>query len=383
MKQSEFIQVLGSFFADVRGICGTEGTFHAALYHQLIKYGVRPLDMARSLRFGGETLDLAIFDDTEGGRNVATIIEFKGGAQGKRNALKGYVQAGKPIKALRKIVDCGAANVSGWLVFIDLPELGTALNEAMCLDAAERAARQGIGFAYYNASRKEFLVCEPNENCREVPIALNENAGNTTRSAPNHFSIHDAMRTLASTSVQMAGAEDNYACQLYSALRLQGLGSEQVALETYFNLASIDGSRMQLRPDLTIFDSGVKGRFNLYRNGDINLSNDRIKLQNLRTLVEIKGGAALDNSGEKKVAQAYLADIQKLIDWRALVNSAFIAHDVELAAASTYVFLGIDNRAEPLSSEALTAVQQKSREAGVDMYYVHRGNLEASPITSL
>jgi hypothetical protein len=70
------------------------------------------------------------------------------------------------------------------------------------------------------------------------------------------------------TEVPLAAIEvKNVTVLLHDCLRNVGFGTAQLSLETYFSFAAQDGSRMQDRPDLVVFDADFDGRFNLYKGG--------------------------------------------------------------------------------------------------------------------
>lgn len=128
---------------------------------------------------------------------------------------------------------------------------------------------------------------------------------------------------------------------------------------------------MQERPDLVVFDAGFDGRFNLYRDGDIRRSNDAHKLAHIDTIVEVKGGAAMDKKSDKGVMQAYLDDIRKLGRWRDRAAAARKGTQVKT------IFLGVDARMRSLSAESVAVLVAESRKLGGGLIYFGRDRLEA------
>lgn len=82
-------------------------------------------------------------------------------------------------------------------------------------------------------------------------------------------------------------SEANFASLLYHHLLQAGHRSTQICTEMYTANLVKDGTR----PDLVIFDEAISGRFNYFKDCDKSQSNTQLKIDNLRCIVEIKGGA--------------------------------------------------------------------------------------------
>jgi len=159
------------------------------------------------------------------------------------------------------------------------------------------------------------------------------------------------------------GHEANNAALLYNCLRTSGFGVAQLSLETYFSFAA-QGSRMQDRPDIVVFDGDFDGRFNLYKGGNAKQSNDQHKLAHIETIFEIKSGAAMAKKGTNAVMKDYLADISKLCRWRDL--AAKTRNGTKLQA----VFMGVDVRASGLPDDAVDTLVNESRKLGTGLIYI-------------
>lgn len=92
---------------------------------------------------------------------------------------------------------------------------------------------------------------------------------------------------------KIQSSEANFAALLYHHLILSGHLPTQLCTEMYTANLLKDG----IRPDLVIFDEEISGRFNYYKDCDKNQSNTQLKINHLRCVVEIKGGAQQHESG--------------------------------------------------------------------------------------
>jgi len=150
---------------------------------------------------------------------------------------------------------------------------------------------------------------------------------------------------------KIQSSEANYASLLYMHLVHSGFGPGQICTEMYTANLVKEGTR----PDLVIFDEGIQGRFNYYKDCDKRQSNTQVKLDNLKCVVEIKGGSQQHESGlgkyfrhdplckallndpitRKKTQNCALAiDVEKLGMWSSHFGDAGEGRD--------YVFLAID-----------------------------------------
>ena len=136
--------------------------------------------------------------------------------------------------------------------------------------------------------------------------------------------------------------EANYVANIYNLLRKEGLEACQISLETYFDFARVN-SAMPKRPDITLFDSGFDGLFNLYKDGNKDTPNDIHKIKFLNTLIEIKGSESLNAKNEKARFDAYSADIDKLKKWQELISQ-------KTKKKIQTCFIAVDTNDKPLSN---------------------------------
>jgi len=146
-------------------------------------------------------------------------------------------------------------------------------------------------------------------------------------------------------------SEANYAVLLYHHLLNSGYSYKQVCTEMYSANIVKDGTR----PDVVIFDDGIDGRFNYFKNCDRKQSNTDLKIEKLRCVIEIKGGAQQHESGlgkyfkddplcknllsdpvkRKKTQNCALPiDVEKLGMWASHFGDSKLGKD--------YIFLAID-----------------------------------------
>lgn len=373
MSQS-LLKALPQYFGDISRICGTEKTFHAALFYHLRRQGFQVAQLHRSRRLNQHTMDLIItaHDDPE---CITDIVELKGGAYGNRSALAGYASEERTIPAIDKLRR-RPPNSHGWFACVDLPELGLAMGRRELDIAIGHARKDELGFIYFDASRSDFTLHTPDGS--ETVTTIEPGVAHASTVAGNNC-LEASIASLAESSAVAKGSEDTYLCQLYSALRTHGITAQQVALETYFTLACNGEHKMQLRPDLTTFDRGIDGRFNLYPNGDTSRTNDPIKLQHLRLVVELKGSVALDKQSDNKVASAYQRDVVKLKKWRQLIHNGIDHHKIIRHDAPRYVFIAVDNRRLPLAQRLLESLSKEAEQSDVEFNYIHRGQVVVAP----
>lgn len=373
MQNLDLIPIFQDFFADMRNVCGTEKTFHAGFYHQLMRSGLNPSQISREFRTANCTVDFVLYD--ENCRRITDLFEFKGGAYGTRSSLHDTVSPDYPIRDLEKLVAAKPTGARSWFVCIETPELGIALHGDAAIRVSERATKRGIGFIYCNPESGHFLYRSPGRELEQIDLG---DLGSVPRfqSAPPSLGAESCVMTdFAAKAAHTVGAEDNFANLLYSTIRGQGAKSQQVALETYFNLAAVKQSRMQLRPDLTLFKEDVDGRFNLYRNGNPTATNDPVKLKNLRAIVEIKGSASLERQGPAQVVKAYRRDIEKLGTWRTLIDKGCQEFRISLREKPEYLLIGIDNRKSSLDQKVVSALRTEAKRSKVTFHYIYRGSI--------
>ena len=144
-------------------------------------------------------------------------------------------------------------------------------------------------------------------------------------------------------------SEANFASLFYHHLLLAGHIPSQICTEMYTANLVKDG----VRPDLVIFDEAISGRFNYYKDCDKNQSNTQLKIDHLRCVVEIKGGAQQHESGLGKYFETDLLcdSLRSNPEKRAKTQNCAHAIDIEKLGmwsshfgnnGRDYVFLAID-----------------------------------------
>jgi len=369
--------LLAAVFADSALFCGKEDVIHAIIYHQLLKAGWSPLRIAREQALSGNRVDVVLFGDRVRGDFATTTepplaaIEVKGGAYGYRNALKMEIDAGGYCTDMAKLKAEAERGIECWFLCVDMPELGRAVSPQKVGQMSEHCAAHGLSFGYYCQGEERFYVSRPGQKLAEPPIA--PVVATTSRSGTDFLLDPHApqLAALARNCLAANGHEANVTVLLYDCLRDAGFGTPQLSLETYFSFAAQDGSRMQDRPDLVVFDADFDGRFNLYKGGDMRKSNDAHKLAHIDTLFEVKGGAAMDKKGDKAVMQAYLGDIRKLVRWRAGAEA------VRPGTRVKTVFLAVDGRTRSLAAATVDTLANECRTLGSGLIYIGRDRIEA------
>ena len=369
--------LLAGVFSDTSLFCGKEDVIHAIIHHQLMKSGIPLQRIAREQALSGNRVDVVLFGNGVNGDFSTTLckalaaIEVKGGAYGNRNALKDEIDATGYCKDMEKLKVEAAKGIECWFLCVDMPELGRAVSPPKVGLVAEQCAAHGLSFAYYCQGEGSFHVSRPRQKLTSVPVGVISPASNAggTGFLLDRKSPKLAMLTRQCLSVN--GNEANITALLYDCLRSTGFGVAQLSLETYFSFAAQNGSRMQERPDLVVFNADFDGRFNLYKAGDIRQSNDVHKLAHIDTIFEVKGGAAMNKKSDKVIMQAYLDDIRKLERWRDGAATARKGTRVKT------VFLGVDGRARGLPADSIATLVGESRKSGSGLIYVGRERLEA------
>ena len=275
------------------------------------------------------------------------------------------IDASGYCKDMAKLKADAARGIECWFLCVDMQELGRAVSPFKVELVSEQCTAHGLSFAYYCQGELNFHVSRPNQKLASLPVAK---AVATSSSRGVDFLLDrngPKLAVLARQCLAVSGHEANHAVRLYDVLRNAGFGVEQLSLETYFSFAAPEGSRMQDRPDLVVFDAAFDGRFNLYNGGDMRRSNDAHKLAHIETIFEVKGGAAMDKKSDKAVMQAYLDDIHKLGRWR--VGAATARKGTRVKT----VFLGVDGRAQGLSADAVATLASESQKTGNGLIYVN------------
>lgn len=362
--------IFGSFFRDTAGVCGHENTFHANFMHQLLVSGLPAESVAREYKFGTQRVDIALFADHGGGswrtqEDLRIAIEFKGGAYNTRNALRDTIDADGYCDDIGKLVPLRKRGIECWFVCIDVIELGISLSLGARGRVARQCASHGIHFAYYAQGESSFLIS------RDGDIQYHQLPPATIASAllPHAARWDDCLPQLAQLLRQPLASEDTYTGMVYHALQCTGFAAGQLSLETYFSCAKGTG-RMQLRPDLCVFNSQVNGRFNLYQRGDASRSNDGIKIGNLHTLIEVKGSSATERLSDHAFAKLIDADIKKLVSWRKRIQESGYLPSMSGARQPEYVMIAVDNRQKAMGAAALGLLQQLSAQNSIHFHYM-------------
>lgn len=359
-------QQLAGFFAEADSICGSEDTLHALFSHHLIMSGVDHRTVCREYRLNKSPVDIVIFDKAPNDEGVPKVaIEFKGGAYGTRNALFDTIDTIGHCRDLDKLQPFADAGMACWFICVDMAELGIALNDAARRKVAEQCRKRGICFAYFCHGEDQYLL-ETGTGLLEHKRAVSTEQ-KTPKTCPVPFGQDTPwVKRLGSLCAGVDGSEDTYIALAYHALRESNYNVEQLSLETYFNCAG-GGSRMQLRPDMSMFDLEVRGRFNLYRNGDPRAPNDAHKLAHLRAIVEVKGSAATAKLSDKRLAAQVQADITKLAGWRTRLCAA---HPTSRARDAAYIMLVVDKARRGTGGAYGAALRKNASDAGVELIYL-------------
>lgn len=358
-------QQFPGFFADANTICGAEDTLHALFSHHLMISGIDHRAICREYRLGGSRVDLVLFDKAPNDGGAPQVaIEFKGGAYGTRNALFDTIDSAGHCRDLDKLQPFADAGVACWFICVDMAELGVALNNTVRRRVAEQCRKRRICFAYFCQGENQFLLETGNGLLQLQRAIRSERRTPATRLLPaSQAPWVDRLRSL---SAEGDGSEDTYIAWLYHALRESRYSVEQLSLETYFNCAA-GSSRMQLRPDMAIFDPEVQGQFNLYRYGDPRNPNDAHKLAHLRAIVEVKGRATTAKMSDARLAAKVEADIGKLVGWRARMCAA---HPTSRARDAAYIMLVVDRAKRGTGGAYGSALRESASNAGVERIYL-------------
>lgn len=375
MSMKDYTQkVLPAFFAEASGVIGAEKTYHALFTHHLFAAGAPLGSVGREVALQGRTkVDVVLFDPAVQGdfsrTDLAQVaLEFKGGAYNVRNALRDNVRPGRPIRDLAKLAALPGWDLERWFVCIDLPTLGRALSAEEVARVGEAASGQGVHFAYYCAGESTYFLRMAGATQTDVPVPSAPAGGSHARRVAAMFEPKSSVREwLTGPERRLVGSEDVLASQIYHGLRRADFGAQQVSLETYYSFAAGPG-RMQFRPDLSIFAPGVKGHFNLYRDGKRSQSNDALKLSQLLALVEVKGSAAMARTSDSAMSKLFQKDLEKLVMWQERAAAASAALDENTSFES--VFIGADLRARPLGRGSRRMLESFADANGIQFVYL-------------
>jgi len=300
-------ELLAAVFAESSAFCGKEDVLHAIIYHQLKQAGHPHTRIAREQALASNRVDIVLHGNGIAGNFTNTqqqalaAIEVKGGAYATRNALKVEIDANGYCTDMAKLKPEAAKGIESWFVCVDMPELGRAMTPTKVQQVSAQCTQHGLSFAYYCQGEEAFYLSHPKQPLATFPVARTSTSRNVSGVGFLLNPTDQKLAALARDCLSVNGHEANNAALLYDCLRTAGFGVAQLSLETYFSFAKQQGSSMQARPDLVVFDGDFDGRFNLYKDGNAKLSNDQHKLAHIETIFEIKGGAAM----AKKSNRAY------------------------------------------------------------------------------
>tara|TARA_R110001599_G_scaffold82854_2_gene222823 strand:- start:7093 stop:8205 length:1113 start_codon:yes stop_codon:yes gene_type:complete len=361
--------IIQEFYENASGFCGGEHVLHAIFYSLCLKRGLNHQQIAREYNVDKTLIDIAIFnDDCDGDftnpNNIPhTLIEFKGGAYGTRNALKDTIDKNGYCSDYVKLSNPRFNESAKWLVAVDMPELKVSITDSQLINCALQAERNNFIFSYYCQHKPDYYVSEKG-TIHKKKLSIKPPTPKARTS--DILDILNGNVTLKKQTQNINGHEANNAALLYSCLRDSHYAIPEVSLETYFNLANFNGKRMQSRPDLVIFNNSFDGCFNLYKNGDKSLPNDAHKLSALEAIIEIKGSAGLNNATDNKLKKLYEADIAKLIMWRnALLNNG-------ASGLLKTIFWAVDNRKSPININILDEIKKLAMMNDIEFIYYGR-----------
>lgn len=367
-------KLLATAFADASQFCGHEAVIQAILHYRLNESAAPGTRIVREYALSGGKADVVVLGPSAGKAGGSTLvpriaIEVKGGANAHRNALKVNIRSTGFCDDMAKLRPEAAKGVECWFVCLDMPELGRAVGPLLAELIAEQCVAHGLNFAYHCQGEAFWLIAGPGRPLARMPLVPVSGAARPGGIDFLLDSKAEHLLPLAKALLGAPGDEANLASTLYNTLRANGFGVEQLSLETYFSFAAEQDSRMQLRPDMTVFDSSFDGRFNLYAGGNRQRSNDAHKLAHLEAIIEIKGSAAMCRKPHKGVLADYLKDVDKLADWRGKIA----AHSGMRPRA---LFIGVDARTESLPEAARDEVIERCKRAGVSFLLVNRNNAQ-------
>jgi len=367
---------LTSIFSDSNLFCGKEDVIHAITYRSFIDSGVLSSQIAREQPISSSRLDIVVFDKKIKGQFYKAsalpemVIEVKGGAYGNRNALHDEISSNGYCTDMDKLEKEAERGIESWFICIDMSELGRAIDPTRLTDIQTQCKNRNISFAYY---------CQGEDSYFNAPIGGKDsfetiNISNSHGSDKQVQSIlnidNPAFITMCGELLKINGHEANTVAALYQLFRESGLGVQQLSLETYFSFAKTNGSRMHDRPDMVLFNQHFDGKFNMYKNGDRNCSNDTYKMAHINTIFEVKGSALMNKKGDAARLKIYLDDITKLQNWQ---NMASKNGSKNLKA----YFICLDGRKKSLPNLAIEEMVNKS--CNVSIVYISNERIDIFP----
>jgi hypothetical protein len=360
-------KAFGAFFAEANLVRGHEKTFHALFGHHLVLTGVPFASVLREARYDGAPVDIVIRSDlvvrsTESLPRIHAAFEFKGGAYGVRNALAETITPDGYCSDMEKLGWFLDRSIPAWFVCIDIAELGVCFGADMRSKVAAQCAARGIGFAYFCQGETHYLLAEPGGELGEHAIRDRSVLSPTQCELPALDGLlRSRMQMLLTPGIE---TEDDFALRAYHAIRSGGYSATQVSLETYFSFARKQ-SQMPLRPDLCVFDASINGRFNLYRHGRTDDCNDARKLKALEALIEVKSLSGASMTSSRRFAQLLLADLEKLGQWRSLINDACMTLGVSRANEPALLLMVFTTAAAQLPAAVLCELSEMASRLGV------------------
>lgn len=362
--------IFQEMFGQIGSIVGHEANYQAALQCQLAK--VLPDDVLREFvdrRTGSGGIDVVV----RSARNSALLMAFeiKGGAYGDRNALTGTFDQDGYCTDFDRLLKLRSSKTECWMVAIDALELGRGISYKQKNRAMEHSKERGIGFVYYALGEDAATILDLKGNHHQLSVSKTQGGGIPYSEVRPLIIEQDLLFNGLQTYSRIYEKEADIVGDLYSLLCRVGFSPFQMSLETYFGFAP--RSRMHQRPDLCLYEAPIHGRFNLYPKGNRALSNDKAKLENLRSMVEIKGSLTLNKSRDKTLMEKYIRDIDKLQNWQNHIKSAQ-AHYQIVDQAVDYIFIGVDHRKTKLSTDAEEELYGRALAAGVCAHYIYLPN---------
>lgn len=368
-------KILASIFGDINKFCGKEDVIHAIIYHHLLESGLSSNQVAREQPVSKNPIDMVVFNrQIQGQFNKTDIlpkiaIEVKGGAYGTRNALKDTIKPDGYCEDMEKLEKEINKGIEAWFICVDMPELGRSINDLLIKEIHSQCKKRNISFAYFCQGEEYFFHAPHNTIHSNEMINKNNDSGCDlpARSILSQDNIY--FNEMCEQLLRINGHEANTTAALYRLFRKSGISIPQLSLETYFSFAKKPGSRMQLRPDMVLFDKEFDGMFSLYKKGNRNLSNDSHKMAYINTIIEVKGSASMNSKGDKERLKIYLEDIDKLKKWQTM------AHNNGCNSLKGY-FICLDGHKKPLPMSAIQKMFDISGQNPV--VYISNSGIEIS-----
>jgi hypothetical protein len=359
------IEVLTRFFGAANGIVGHEANYQILLAMKLEDaFPGRVRRELRTLSTGRGGIDVAVLDSND---RLWAVFEVKGGAYNTRSALRDEFRTGIP-KDTAALAQVQIPSSRRWIVAVDaVGEFGRSLSQSRQQRINDDANAQGVSFAYHGQGDETCTIAVAGGRL-QYPGVLGSVRSGSRLDAGRPFSLAALSPVLAEQRGSL-DREADVVSAVYGHLLSQGYSAQQVATEAYFGFAPKQG-RMHERPDLCLFNPAVQGHFNLYRQGDTSRTYDALKFANLRTVVEVKGGAVLAKARDPSLMKSYGKDIDKLATWRRLVERQPFPRDPQLPPVE-FVFVGADLRERPLDPTLADRLSRQATRQGVRFIYVH------------